>query len=177
MKQAVSAVFLLLLLVLFTSQSSAAQELASMDDAPTIGLQGGKFGVGFSSAYPSYGPSGTLQLNEKITVEAILGFLGVINNYGGRVWYRFKIDQTFDLYAVGGVNAFRFSNRFFNENVIGFSVGAGAESGLQALLDDPEMPPVFFNAELGLGFANFNRYGGFNLLSFGVGVHYRFGQF
>ena len=174
----IAATALGLTLAIVVPKQALAQGTTPMEE--TVGLQGGKFGVGFTSSWPAYGLSGTYQLNQKVTAEAILGFLGVVNSYGGRVWYRFKPDTKFDIYAVGGLAAYVYDYSFGgfgrSESVIGFQAGAGVESGLQTLLDDPEMPPIFFNAEISLAFASFDNYGGFNTLSFGAGVHYRFGN-
>src|SRR5690606_9187223 len=77
---------LLILGLLFTgAQLVSAQEVSD----PTIGSQGGRFGIGFASSWPAYGISGTMHFNERITGEAVLGFLGTISNLGGRAWYRF----------------------------------------------------------------------------------------
>ncbi len=151
----------------------------------TVGVQGGRYGVGFASSWPSYGISGTLQMSETLTAEAIIGALGAVSHFGGRVWYRFNRNVNYDLYGYGAVGVYRYrSGYYFNgrgdrirdtESVLGLGAGVGIEAGLQKLLDDENFLPLFINAEFGLALASFEYYN-FSSFSFGAGIHYRFGQ-
>lgn len=154
------------------------------DNSSTVGVQGGRYGLGFASSWPAYGISGTVQVSEKLTGEAVLGFFGAVSNFGGRIWYRFNRNEKYDIYGFGGVSVYRYkgfnsillgSSRV-NESVVGLGVGAGIEAGLPQLIDDEDFPPIFLNAELGLALASFQHYGGFSTLSLGFGIHYRFGS-
>ncbi|MFK7847992.1 MAG: hypothetical protein AB8G77_22080 [Rhodothermales bacterium] len=153
------------------------------DNDSTVGVQGGRYGVGFGSSWPAYGLSGTIQISETITGEAILGFFGDVTNFGGRVWYRFNRSEKYDIYAYGGIGVYRykgFDSIFLDlgvsESVLGVGLGAGVESGLAKLFDDEEFPPIFVSAELGIALASFEYYGGFSTISLGFGIHYRFGK-
>lgn len=160
----------------------ASQERVA-PDVP-VSMQGGRYGVGFASTWPAYGLSGTYQLNEAMTAEAILGAFGAISNFGGRLWYRFNLNPKYDLYGFGGAGLLRYGYTEFvslgqtrnaTENVLGLSAGVGLETGLQGLFGDRNLPPLFFNWEIGLSYADFNHYN-FSSLMYGGGVRYRFGQ-
>ena len=161
--------------------TASAQDLAE----PTVGDQAGKFGVGFASSWPAYGLSGTMRINEKITAEAVIGFLGTISNFGARGWYRFNRNPTYDLYGYAGASLYRYEYTTFvsstfrtqraTENVLGLGGGVGIEAGIQSLFKDETLPPIFLNWEIGLALANFDYYN-FSSFSFGGGVHYRFGN-
>lgn len=163
----------------FVPSSESADDPIPDNDS-TVGVQGGRYGIGFGSAWPAYGISGTLQMNQTITVEAVLGLFGTVTNFGGRLWYRFNQNEKYDLYGYGAVGVYRYSARVLgigvSENVLGLGAGAGIEAGIAKLFDDEELPPIFLNAELGLAFGSFEYYGGFSTLSFGFGAHYRFGE-
>ena len=162
-------------------EAAAAQDLAE----PTVGAQAGKYGIGFASSWPAYGLSGTMRINEKITAEAVVGFLGTISNFGARGWYRFNRNPTWDLYGYAGASLYRYEYSTFvsstfrtqraTENVLGLGGGVGIEAGIQTLFKDESLPPIFLNWEVGIALANFDYYN-FSSFSFGGGVHYRFGN-
>jgi hypothetical protein len=167
-------------LIFIAVQTVAAQGI----EEPTIGSQGGRFGIGFASSWPAYGISGTMRISEAITGEAVLGFFGAISNFGGRAWYRFNRNQNYDLYGYGAVSLYRYgytefvgptlSTRRATESVLGLGGGAGIESGIQTLFKDDSLPPIFLNWEIGIAMANFDRYN-FSSFVYGGGIHYRFG--
>ena len=147
----------------------------------TVGLQGGKYGVGFAASFPAFGVSGTYQISETLTAEAILGIFGVISNYSLRGWYRFNRNQKYDIYGYGGLSILQYRYRTFTNNrrntesVPGVGVGAGIEYGIQELFNDHDLPPLFFNLEFGLVLANFEHYS-LSSMVFGSGIRYRFGN-
>lgn len=144
----------------------------------TVGMQGGRFGVGLASSWPAYGISGTLQFSETLTAEAVLGFFGTVSNFSARGWYRFNRTEKYDLYGYAAAGVYRYDYSTFlandTENVLGLGAGAGVEASLGKLLDEEDFPPIFLNSEVGIAYANFDFYN-FSALSFGVGIHYRFG--
>ena len=153
------------------------------DNDSTVGVQGGRYGVGLGSSWPAYGLSGTIQISETITGEAILGFFGDVTNFGGRIWYRFNRNAKYDIYGYGGVGVYRYKgfdsillDIGVSEGVLGLGFGAGVEAGLAKLFDDEDFPPIFVSAELGIALASFEYYGGFSTISLGFGIHYRFGE-
>ena len=162
---------------------TSAQEIGAPTDDQTVGVQGGRFGIGLASSWPAYGLSGTLQISETLTAEALLGALGTVTTFGGRLWYRFDPNPNYDLYGYGAVGVYRYGYDTFDsslnrtrgtESVLGLGAGAGIEAGLQRLFKDETFPPIFINAEVGLAFANFDYYN-FSSFVFGTGIHYRFG--
>jgi hypothetical protein len=166
-------------------ERSLMEEEEQAGDGTTVGVQGGRYGVGFASSWPSYGLSGTLLISETLTGEVILGFLGAITNVGARGWYRFNTNHNYDIYAYGGLSLLMYrydtfdpstsSTRKKTETVPGIGAGVGMEFSLQQLLEDESFPPLFFSIELGLAIASFEFYD-FSFLSFGAGIRYRFGD-
>lgn len=132
-----------------------------------------RFGIGTGSAFNAFGISGTYDVNETITAEAILGIFGSLTSLGGRVWYRFNRNEGYDLYGFGGVSFLSYGS-FIDEDAVGVSGGVGIEVGLPQLIGDPDFPPIFLNADIGLGFATFDAYDGFSLFGGGGGIHFRF---
>jgi hypothetical protein len=150
----------------------------------TVGIQGGKFGVGFASSWPTYGVSGTMQVSETLTLEAVAGFLGTFSNFGGRVWYRFNRNPDYDLFAYGSASLFQYRYTQFNfsngstsratESVPGLGAGVGIELGLGRLFGGDNFPPLFWTAEIGLSYAGFDHYD-YSSFVYGGGLRYRFG--
>lgn len=138
---------------------------------PSTAADRGKFGVGFQSSFPAWGLSGMYDLNRDLSLQAILGFLGDLNTYAGRGVYRFHNDDAWNAYGYGmlGLWTHTFLNRSYS--AVGFGLGAGIEYDWRAF--DENLPPLFWNLELGLGFVNLDYYN-FSTFMFGVGVHYRF---
>ncbi len=157
--------------------------VSAVDEDATVGLQGGKFGVGFASSWPSYGLSGTYQMSETLTAEAVVGFFGSIRSFGARGWYRFNRNTNYDLYGYGTINLYQYDYTTVNaafrvvdetESVLGLGGGAGIEAGIQTLFKDRTLPPIFLNWEVGIAIASFDYYN-FSSFVFGGGLHYRFG--
>lgn len=176
--------FSLMILPLATVATANANPISTAPTDTTVGMQGGKFGVGFASSWPAYGISGTYQVNPAVTAEAVIGLLGTVSNFGGRLWYRFNRNHNYDLYAYGAASIYRYgyysydlglNRRRESESVLGLGGGAGFEYGLRSLMNDQTMPPVFFNVELGIALASFEYYN-FSSFVWGGGIHYRFGR-
>lgn len=168
------ALVLLAALGLLAAPVAHAQDAATESASAEAFPEPGPYGLGFTSSWPSYGISGTLDLSDKITAEVVLGLLGTVSNFSGRAWYRFRQEEDYDVYAYGGAGLYRWSGSVLSENSLAFGAGGGVEASLARLLDDADFPPVFVNTEVGLAFANF-RYYNFSSFVFGVGIRYRFG--
>ena len=189
-RQVVRTILLALVGMLFAgSQSATAQDVQGAQDNEgaidaTVGNQEGRFGIGFASSWPTHGISGTMRINDEVTAEAVVGFLGPVSNYGGRAWYRFNRNSTYDIYGYAAVSVFRHRHTEFipgsldtrraTESVLGLGGGVGIETGIQTIFQDRELPPVFVNWEIGIALASFDHYN-FSSFAFGGGVHYRFG--
>jgi hypothetical protein len=162
------------------AQDAATEDQATVQDANlTVGVQGGRFGVGTASSWPAYGLSGTYHVNEKVTAQAVLGFFGTVSSFSARGWYRFNRNEEYDLYgyATAGMYRYDYSTILANdtESVLGLGAGVGIETSLGKLFDQEDFPPIFANTELGLTYASFDFYN-FSALTFGFGIHYRFGN-
>jgi len=159
---AVAVLGMLVLLALAVPQRALAQ----YDSASP-------FGIGFQSAWPSYGISGLYDVNEQITVQAIIGALGTVTNFGGRGIYRFQIEPKYNLYGFGTVGLWRYDYTIDTESVVGFGGGAGVELDWRRILEDDSFPPLYTSLDLSFVLANFEYYN-FSGISTGGGVHYRF---
>jgi hypothetical protein len=132
-----------------------------------------KYAAGFQSTGYSYGLSGKMEISDEITAQGIIGLFGDLSSYSVRGLYNLKSDTHWDAYAYGSAGMWSYDSSFddFDENVFVFGSGVGIEYDWRAFA--PELPPVYWNLELGLNVGSFDYYD-FSALSFGVGAHYRF---
>lgn len=142
-----------------------------------------KFGIGIQATFPVSGLSGMVDVSDKFALEGLLGVFGILKSYGGRILYRFKKETYWNAYGYGMVGAWSYpgykisadylSLEKTRETVLGYGAGAGIEYNWKAL--NPNLPPLFFNLELGLGSVDFKEIN-YNVSAFmlGAGVHYRF---
>jgi hypothetical protein len=132
-----------------------------------------KYGVGFQSAFPAYGLSGMMDINEDISVQAIVGFFGSLKTFAARGLYNFQREDYWNLYGFGMLGVWNYSIGSVSETVPGFGLGAGISYDWRAF--NADLPPLFWNLELGLGIVNFDEVNyNFSTFMFGAGVHYRF---
>ncbi len=144
-----------------------------------------KFGVGFQSTFPVWGISGMMDMNEKISLQGILGLLGGLKMCSGKGIYRFRREPYWNTYGYGMIGAWWYSYRELEgwtwkektETALGLGGGVGIEYNWQALWG-PDLPPIWWNLEVGLGVLKFELgwlgrldYSG---LWLGCGGHYRF---
>lgn len=131
------------------------------------------YGVGFQGTFPASGLSGMMDLTDEFTVQAIVGFFGNLNTFAGRGLYKFQKEDFWDLYGYGMIGAWNYSFASQSETVLGLGLGAGVQYDWRAFND--ELPPIFFNLELGIGFVDFKEVNyNFSTFMIGAGVHYRF---
>jgi hypothetical protein len=155
----------LLIVTVTTAGRVEAQEAES--DSP--------FGIGFQSSWPSYGLSGLYDLNDRITIQGIVGALGTITSFGARGIYRFQNEDKYDLYGFGTAGLWSYDYVVDTENVLGFGGGAGVELDWRRILspEDDSFPPLFSSIDIGFVLANFDHYD-FSGVTIGGGLHYRF---
>jgi hypothetical protein len=151
--------------------------LPVMAEAQTGGSVGApeptKFGVGFQGTWPAYGLSGMMDVTEDISAQAIIGFFGSLNTFAARGLYKFQKEDYWNLYGFGMVGVWSYSVGSLSETVPGFGLGGGISYDWRAF--DENLPPIFWNLELGLGFVNFDEVDySFSTVLFGAGLHYRF---
>ena len=128
--------------------------------------------AGFQSSWPSHGLSVKMDFTDKVTGQAVIGFLGDLNNYSVRGLYKFKKDKFYDMYGYGSLGLWTWDSSIYaSESVVGVGGGAGFEYDLRGL--DSSFIPLFVSAELGLNIASFDHYN-FSSVGIGVGLHYKF---
>jgi hypothetical protein len=145
------------------------QEEESDDDAE---LEPTQFGVGIQSSWPTFGVSGMLDLDERVSVQGVVGLFGTINMFAARGLYRFSIEEMWSVYGYGAAGAV--THRYLRrerETTLGLGAGVGLEYDWRAW--SRKLPPIQWNLELGLAYADFDFYD-YTGFSFGAGVHYRF---
>ena len=153
-------------------------ESVAVDDLPDEVQEqietGTRFGIGVGGTFLAYGLSGTLDVTDTITAEAVLGFVGSFTSLGGRLWYRFNQNEAYDVYGYASVSYLNYDVSLFSEDAIGIGGGVGIEASLPQLFDSEDFPPIFINLDVGIGFATFDVYDGFSAFAGGSGIHYRF---
>ena len=145
----------------------------------------GKYGIGFQSTYPAWGLAGTMNINEKISVDAIIAPIGSLSYFGGRAKYVFRegkevedILSQYRFYGVAGIGVWIWSYDNFDwttgktytdhETAFGFSVGAGIEYKIKGF------DLLTFNTELALGIGSLGYWDSSVHLDWGVGFRYYF---
>lgn len=155
---------------LASATAAAAQEALE----PAAPEAASRWAVGFQSAWPTWGLSGSYDVNERITAQAILGAFGTLSSVGARGLYRFNQQEAYDLYGFGTAGLWSYTG-ITRETVVGVGGGAGVELDWRRLIasDGASFPPLFSTIDLGLVLANFEHYN-FSGITMGVGLHYRF---
>jgi hypothetical protein len=166
-RHAVLQILTLLVLVGIAAPSSLAAQAAD-ETKP-------RFGIGFQSAWPSYGISGQYDVTDRVTAQAIVGAFGTVSNFGARGLYRFDQQDKYDLYGFATAGLWSYDYTVATENVVGFGGGGGVELDWRRILspDDNSFPPLFSSIDIGFVLANFDYYD-FSSFSIGGGIHYRF---
>jgi hypothetical protein len=141
-----------------------------------------KFAIGFQDCFPTFGISGMINLDKNLSIQGIVGFLGDLKSYGGRVLYRFTVEDYWNAYAYGMLGAWSYTGFAIDdewhltettETVFGFGGGVGIEYSMQAL--SPKLPPIFWNLEVGVGSVSFSEVDyDFSAFMLGCGAHFRF---
>ena len=143
-----------------------------------------KFGIGVQFTFPAWGVSGMMDVTDKTSIQGILGLIGDLKMYAGRGIYRFRKEPYWNVYGYGMIGAWSYTgykigyDSNFNvekttETALGFGVGVGIEYTWRAWI--PELPPIFWNIEIGFGRVKFDEVDyNFSTFMIGTGVHYRF---
>ncbi|MEZ4417907.1 MAG: hypothetical protein R3E10_19280 [Gemmatimonadota bacterium] len=158
----------------------AALVAAALACAPLAGAaQDSPYSIGFQSSWPSYGLSGRYDASDQIQLQAVVGALGEVTNFSGRVNYDFQDKEKYDVYGYGAVGMWRYAYSILGvsdaETTIGLGGGAGFEFDLQEAFspDDDSFPPLFWSLEAGFVLASFDNYN-WSPFVFGGGIHYHF---
>ena len=158
------------LFILFAASLAAPSAWCNSSE---IGSPPPRFGLGVQNTFPSNGISGVVRLDNDLSIQGIIDPFGILKTYSGRILYAFNEEKEYELYAYGSVGAWSYSDVFYTETALGFGGGIGIEWDWRNYRNT--LPPVYWNAELGLGFAGFDVVSyNLNTLWIGVGAHYRF---
>ncbi|MFB6272692.1 MAG: hypothetical protein ABEL51_07345 [Salinibacter sp.] len=129
-----------------------------------------KYGIGFQWAAPAFGVSGTYDFTNRITGQAVLGFIGGLQTYAARGLYRFKRKEALSLYGYGTIGAWRYSGALTSSSALGLGGGVGVEYGWGQIYGNLELGFVGLDGEL----AGYND--SFSSVTYGIGLHYKFGK-
>ena len=143
-----------------------------------------EWGVGYQANFPAWGISVQKPFDDKITLQGIVGPGSLISTFAARGLYSLKGEKFWSIYGYGMAGLITYTGTdidFFSptfgqttkEGSLGFGGGAGIEYNVQALSKD--LPPIYFNAEIGLMAVKFEAFTSpFSGMVFGGGAHYRF---
>lgn len=136
-----------------------------VDNDVALGFEAGNQASGFSAKFP-YNSSTSWQLS--------VGGGGAANSIGGRYISHFSEWKDSRVFWYGGLSAWFWSgNRFQgSETALGVSGGIGLDYDLTRI--DEFTVPISVNFTIGPSYAAFSNYRGLDLLSIGIGIHYRF---
>ncbi len=150
--------------VLITTIASAQANLLT-DNSIALGLETGTLTGGLSLKMP---------YTEQITAQGVIGAIGTVTTFSARGLYHFSNYQAARVYGFGSAGLWTWNGNaaFGSETAFGFGAGVGLDYDLQKAFSN--MPPLSVNAEVGANLVSFDNYTGFNPLSIGVGLHYRF---
>lgn len=154
--------------------TAAVASMFSMNANAATQVGNGKYSLGFQTGFASAGIAARVGLNEQASVEAVLGLFGTLTHIGARVLYTFKDETQWQAYGFGAVGLWMWDSGspwVSDESAVGLGGGVGVEWDWRTL--DPELPPMTWNVELGLGSAKFDNYD-FSTTSLGVGFRYHF---
>lgn len=126
-------------------------------------------GVGVQLTWPAYGVSGILDLNDRLSVQ---GVVGTTWGYGlsltGRGLYRIEPQEKFTPYVFGAAGVW---TGYLGYTAPSFAAGAGIE--LDARTFAPDLPALFINLEAGFNVVTYAG-GATSYFEVGPGIHYRF---
>lgn len=162
-----------------------AQVEAQGTDAPAsppaqaeAGAGTSPWSVGLQSSWPSYGASVKYDLSDRTQAQGVLGALGTVTSFGGRLMHDFRQEEKYDVYAFGAVGVWRYGYRSlgadYSETSVGLGGGAGFDFDLARVFDaEDTFPALFWSIELGLTFASFDNYS-WSAFGLGAGLHFHF---
>ncbi len=156
------------------SGTGAAAALLCALCTPVAQAQSG-IAVGLQSTMAATGPSVRYSLSEELSVQAVLGALGSTTNVAGRGLLYVRNTEALDLYYYGQVGFWRFSGgSISSDSGIGLGAGVGLDYDLQEAIDN--ILPLTLSVEAGIGYVAWDDYSGFDLVTLGLGLHYRLGD-
>ena len=154
---------------------AAAATMATADEVKENSSPLHNLYVGFqTSGFTSSGISVKYAFTDDVKAQVILGLVGDVTTYEGRGLYSFSHKADLDTYGYVGVGQWHWSNPYYDETVMGYSLGGGAEYDIRKLDKNfKDFPAIYINGELGFEYVNFSHYS-YGGVTAGVGIHYRF---
>lgn len=133
----------------------------------------GHFAAGFQSSWPVYGISGKYWKSPQLGFQATLAMSGRWSGIGGRLLYKFKGEENYDLFGGGEVGYWTWlsSGGYSSVSSIGFGAFAGVE-----YFPIETLKQLGFSLELGMRLVKFSEsyVGTLGSFGFGGGVHWYF---
>jgi len=150
---------------LLTIGSTAAQANFFQSNELSAGLETGTLTGGLSVKYP---------YSDSITAQGIVGAIGTLTTFSVRGLYHFSNLKEARVYGYGSAGFLMIDGNVINssETAVGLGTGIGLDYDLQKSF--PTLPALSLNGEVGANFVNFDNFSGFNVLTIGLGLHYRF---
>ena len=167
-KKYLSSILILVFILLLAQSSVLAQEE-------------GKYKVGFMASFPSYGLSGIMKVNDKVSVQGILAPMGDLSNYSVRGLYKIEEEESWHTYGYGSIGLWThtytdYSNSYGGEDETESAVGIGAGVGIEydwSIWYGEDFPPISSSIEIGFGSVGLDNYN-YSSISIGAATHYKF---
>lgn len=154
------------------ANTAVAQQTASPGGGQQAEALRPKLGLGFQTSWPAWGLSGMYDFTQRVSGQAVLGFLGGWTTFSGRGLYHFGQQPQVRPYGYGMLGFWRYSV-ITSASAFTFGAGAGIDFDLRKFA--PELPPLFANAEFGISMVDLALAGYTGAtMAFGAGLHYRF---
>ena len=172
-KKCLSSILILVFILLLAQSSVLAQEE-------------GKYKIGFMASFPSYGLSGIMKINDKVSVQGILAPMGDLSSYSVRGLYKIQEEETWHTYSYGSIGIWKHeyeevvnSSNYYNlttetktESAVGFGAGVGIEYDWSIWYGE-DFPPISSSLEIGFGSVGLDNYE-YSAISIGAATHYKF---
>jgi len=153
-----------LILFIFSCGSGVANASWLVENDVALGVEGGNLNYGFSMKIP-YSADTSWQLTANAGNN--------VNSFGGRYLSYYSEWNDSRVYWYAGASIWTWRGNRFNGSET--AVGVGAGFGLDYdLLKVGVGAPISVNATIGPSYAAFSSFSGLDLLSLGIGIHYRF---
>lgn len=175
MKKKYLSSILILVFILLLAQSSVLAQNNILDQ------EAGKYKVGFMASFPSYGLSGIMEINDKVSVQGILAPMGDLSNYSVRGLYKIEERESWHTYGYGSIGLWThkytdYSNNPYGETETESAIGIGAGVGIEydwSIWYGEDTPPISSSLEIGFGSVGLDNYN-YSAISIGAATHYKF---
>ncbi len=155
-----------------TGWAVAAVVICLFAAARADALERGKYGLGVQSTHRAWGFSGMYDVDEDVSLQAVIGSFGRAHAYVARGLYRFRREEAWNAYGYGMVGIWTHRHPVHGRDTApGLGAGVGLEYDWRDL--KANLPPLFWNVEIGLAATGLDHHD-ISTVFIGAGVHYRF---